>query len=296
MPRDLVQSGMFAVRRFFRRELLIGYGVALLLGCMAFFFGLRWLESMMTFRPERMTAQERKSPAAGAEIVWFNSADGTRLNGWFFESQSKPAIATIIFCHGNGGNITNVGWMGQRFAKHGFNVLLFDYRGYGASEGVAAAEGDLYADGDAAVAFVTKKGIRPDQIVLYGQSLGTTVAADVASRGKFGAVVLESGFSSASSLANSALPWLPRWLHFLGKNRFESARKLANVRSPILIAHGEPDRTIPTSEGRLLFSAANQPKKLLIVPGAGHVVFGNAGEQYLRQVEQFMRDAITGSQ
>ena len=283
---------MLVGRRFFTREQLIGLAVALVLGCVAFVFGLRWLESLMTFRPERMTAQERQSPPAGAQIVWFNSADGTRLNGWFFESQLESAPTTIIFFHGNGGNITNVGWMGQRFAKHGFNVLLFDYRGYGASEGVAANEADLYADGDAAVAFVKRRGIPSEQIVLYGQSLGTTIAADVASRGKFGAVVLESGFSSASSLATSALPWLPRWLHFLGKNRFESARKLANVRSPILIAHGDPDRTIPTSEAHLLFKAANEPKKLLIVPGAGHVVFGAAGEQYLSQVEQFMRDAI----
>lgn len=267
--------------------------MSLVLGCVAFVFGLRWLESSMTFHPERMSARERQSPPGGAEIVWFNSADGTRLNGWFFESQMKPVAATIIFFHGNGGNITNVGWLGQRFAKHGFNVLLFDYRGYGASEGVPADESGLYADGDAAVAFVMNKGIRPDQIILYGQSLGTAVVCDVASRGQFGAVVLESGFSSASSLAANALPWLPRWLHFLGRNRFESARKLANVRAPILIAHGDPDGTIPTSESHLLFASANEPRQLLIVPGAGHVVFGAAGEKYLSQVEQFMRDAIT---
>ena len=247
----------------------------------------------MTFRPARMSAQERKSPPEGAEIVWFNSADGTRLNGWFFESELTPATATIIFFHGNGGNITNVGWMGQRFANHGFNVLLFDYRGYGASEGVAADESGLYADGDAAVAFaVNNKGVLPEQIILYGHSLGTTVAADVASRGNFGGVVLESGLSSASSVASSALPWLPTWLHFLGRNRFESARKLTAVRSPVLIAHGDPDRTIPTAEAHLLFAAANEPKKLLIVPGAGHVVFGAAGEQYLNQIEQFMREAL----
>ena len=247
----------------------------------------------MTFRPERMTAQERESPPEGAESVWFSSADGTRLNGWFFESQLRPATGTIIFFHGNGGNISSIGWIGERFAKQGFNILLLDYRGYGASEGVAAYESELYADGDAAVAFVqNKKGIRQEQMILYGQSLGTAVVADVASRGNFGAVVLESGFSSASSLAVTALPWLPRWLHFLGRNRFESARKLTGVKSPILIAHGDPDGTIPTSEAHLLFASANEPKRLLIVPGAGHVVFSAAGEPYLSQVEQFMRGAM----
>jgi len=89
------------------------------------------------------------------------------------------------------------------------------------------------------------------------------------------------------------LPWLPRPLHFLGKNRFESARKLTKVNSPILIAHGDPDKTIPTSESRILFASANEPKKLLIVPGAGHVPFGNAGEKYLVQIEQFIRNALT---
>lgn len=293
MPRYFVQSDMSPARRFSRRELLIAITVAIIVGCVAFFFGLRWLEALMTFHPERMSEQEYHSPPEGAELAWLPSSPGIHLRGWYFESQSKPAVATIIFFHGNGGNISNVGWLGQRFAKHGFNILLFDYRGYGASEGVATDEAGLYADGYAALSFITKgKEIAPDQIILYGQSLGTAVAAEVASGGKFGAVVLESGFSSASSVANSALPWLPRWLHFLGKNRFESAQKLANVRSPILIAHGDPDGTIPTSEARLLFAAANEPKKLLIVPGAGHIVFGAGGEQYLNQVEQFMRDAM----
>ena len=277
----------------FTRERLIGVTVAVLLGCVAFVFGLRWLESMMTFQPDRMTEKEKSLVPEGAESVWFNSADGTRLHGWFFESQSGAETATVIFFHGNGGNIGNVGWVGQRFAKRGFDVLVFDYRGYGASDGVAANESDLYADGDAAVAFVRNvKGARPEQIVLYGQSLGTAIVADVASRGVFGAVVLESGLSSASSVAASAIPWLPRFLHFLGKNRFESARKLTSVKTPILITHGDPDHTIPTTESQLLFASANEPKKLLIFRGAGHNVFGSLGEQYLIQVEQFIRESL----
>jgi uncharacterized protein len=277
----------------FTRERLIGVTVALVFGCVVFVFGLRWLESAMTFHPDRMTQKEKTLIPEGAESVWFNSADGTRLHGWFFESQSGPEIATVIFFHGNGGNIGNLGWLGQRFAKQGFDILLFDYRGYGGSDGVAANESDLYADGDAAVAFVrNEKGARPERLVLYGQSLGTAIVADVASRGVFGAVVLESGFSSASSVAASALPWLPRFLHFLGKNRFESALKLASVKAPILITHGDPDHTIPTNESQMLFASANEPKKLLIFPGADHNVFGTLGEQYLAQVEQFIRESL----
>lgn len=277
------------------RRRLIALLVVLVLGCAAFVYGLRTLEAAMTFRPSRMAATQ--AVPSGAENVWFNSADGTHLNGWWFASRTKPERATIIFFHGNGGNIVNVGWLAQRFASHGFNVLIFDYHGYGRSDGVAASESDLYADGDAAVAFVmSQKGIRPEQIALYGHSLGTTVVADVASRKNFGAVILESGFSSASSVATKALPWLPRFLHFLGKNRFESARKLHSVKCPILIAHGDPDHTISTNEAQLLFAEANEPKKLLIVPGAGHVVFASTGNHYLDQVEQFIRESIKAPQ
>lgn len=275
-------------RLFLSRESLIGAVVAMAIGCAAFVYGLRWLESAMTFHPVRLTADQRVSPPGGAEEVWFTANDGTRLHGWYFASPRNAA--TVIYFHGNGGNITNVGWLGESLAKRGFNVLLFDYRGYGLSSGSTLDEDDLYLDGDAAWDFVVnEKKAAPDTVVLYGQSLGTAIAADTASRNKAGALILESGFSSASSLAETALPWLPRFLHRLGRNRFESARKLESVRMPVLVTHGDPDEVIPANEGRALFAAANNPKQLLIVPGAGHNVFGSAGTPYLDQVEQFIR-------
>jgi alpha-beta hydrolase superfamily lysophospholipase len=196
---------------------MIGLAFAIAFGGVVFVFGLRWLELSMTFHPVPFSADEQQVPP-GAENVWFNSADGTRLHGWFFRAGLKPELATIVYFHGNGGNISDVSWVGQWYAKRGFNVLLFDYRGYGASEGNAGAESGLYADGDAAVAFVVdEKGVSPRKLVLHGQSLGTAVVADVASRREVGAVILESGFSSASSVASSALPWLPRWFHVLAR-------------------------------------------------------------------------------
>ena len=266
--------------------------VALLFGCVAFVYGLRSLEWHMTFHPVRMDHNLRRPPA-GASDVWFNTADGLRLHGWFFENQIGPDSPTIIFFHGNGGNISDVGWLGQRFHERGFNVLLFDYRGYGASEGYPEDETSLYADGNAAIGFVlNEKGVYPHRLVLYGQSLGTTVVADIASKGEVGAVIIESGLSSASSIAGHALPWLPGAFHFLAKNRFESAQKLSRSRSPVLITHGDPDPVLPTSEAHLLFAAAHEPKKLLIVPGAGHNVLGSAGDAYLDEVTKFILEAM----
>lgn len=284
------------MKRFVTRESLIGGAVALAIGCFAFVSGLRWLELSITFHPKRIGADERLEPPTGAEDVWFSAKDGTRLHGWYFGNEQRPEAATVIYFHGNGGNISNVGWLGERLAKRGFNVLLFDYRGYGRSDGTATYETDLYLDGEAAVLFViNEKHVPRDRIVLYGQSLGTAVATDVATRQKVGAVMLESGFSSASSLAATALPWLPRFLHVLARNRFESAEKLRSVRVPVLISHGDPDPVIPTAEGRALFAAANEPKEFLIVPAAGHNVFGSAGSAYLDQLERFIRGALRDS-
>ena len=274
------------------RELLIGIAVALVVAGVALVYGLRWVESAITFHPDAIGPERALPPPRGAEDVWFAAPDGTRLHGWYFRSET-PEVASIVYFHGNGGNITNVDWIGEAFAKRGFNVFLFDYRGYGRSAGSPGAESGLYLDGEAAVDFlINNKRTSPDRIVLYGQSLGTAIATEVATRRSVGALVLESGFSSASSVAASALPWLPSFLHFLARNRFESARKLARIKVPVLITHGDPDPVIPTDESRALFAAANEPKKLLIVPGGGHNVFGSMGQPYLDQVEQFIRDAL----
>jgi len=273
------------------RERIIGITAGLIMGFIAFTFGLRWLEATMTFHPVRIT--DSNPVPEGAADVWLNTRDSVRLHGWFYQSSRRPAAATVIFFHGNGGNITNVAWVAERLANRGFDTLLIDYRGYGRSHGESNDEAGLYADGDAALSYLTDtRHVPAEQIVIYGQSLGTAVATDVAARNKCGALILESGFSSASSVATKSLPWLPRWLHFLGKNRFESARKLKNVSAPVLITHGDPDPVIPTDEARALFAAANEPRKLQIFPRVGHNVFGSLGDSYLDLIEQFIRESL----
>ncbi len=275
----------------FRRESLVGISVALVFLFAVTLIGLRWLESAIAFRPVRYAAGAEWVVPSRAQDVWFETADGISLHGWFFDPDRKPANATIIYFHGNGGNITNVAWVGEDLSDRGFAVLLFDYRGYGRSEGKVIDEQGIYKDADAAYAFVTRqKGAGP--LVLYGQSLGTAAVVDLASREPCSAIILESGLSSASDIASSVLPWFPQQLHFLLHNRFESAKKLRQVHRPVLITHGDPDPVIPTIHSQALFTAANEPKKLLIFPGAGHNVFGSVGPRYLDLVSQFIEDSL----
>ena len=292
MP-DLKSGPASKWRKRLSAERLIAGAVALSFLGLLLFFGLRWFEHAVTFHPVRYdTRQEWKQPT-GTQDVWLRTTDGIRLHGWFFETSERPAIATIIFFHGNGGNISNIGWVGERLSARGFDVLLLEYRGYGRSEGDVDGELGLYIDANTAYDYVTKtRGIRPESVVLYGQSLGTAVATDLASRNACAAMILESGFSSASDLASSVLPLLPRRVHFLAKNRFETARKLSKVTCPVLITHGDPDSTIPTEHGHRLFAAANEPKKLLIFPGAGHNVFGSQGNEYLDLIADFLLNAV----
>jgi fermentation-respiration switch protein FrsA (DUF1100 family) len=279
-------------RILFTREKVVAYFVTSLLFLTLIFVGLRKLESAVTFHPVRYSAAP-PSPPKDAEDVWLTAADNVRLHGWFIKSKTQPSIATIIYFHGNGGNIGNVAWVGDSLRSRGFDTLLFDYRGYGRSEGDVDSESELNLDGDAAYNYIVNvKGARPEDVVLFGQSLGTTIAVDVASRRPCAALVLESGLSSAADLAAHAFPWIPRAAYVLTQNRFESARKLGQIRSPVLVVHGEPDSVIPTEQGRKLFAAANEPKKLLIYSGAGHNVHGSVGPKYLDEVSNFLQQAI----
>lgn len=257
------------------------------------FLALRQLEFMVTYHPVRYAPGPQWALPPNAEDVWIPVAGSERLHGWFVKSASRPAMATILYCHGNGGNLTNVGWIAEELAKRGFDVLAFDYRGYGRSEGKLTDEGGLYADADAVYEhLMQQRGVQSERLAIYGLSLGTTAAIDLASRRAAAALVVESGLSSASEMGAVAFPWLPRWLYFLAKNRFESARKIAEVSCPVLVTHGTKDGVIPVDQGRKLYEAAREPKQLIIVEGGDHNLAGAGGDPYLEQIASFIRNAI----
>ena len=276
--------------RYFVISILVIAVLALLAGL----FMLRRFEASATFHTERAALGGLWRVPQGAEEVWFRTADGLKLHGWFFRSSSGPAAATVVYAHGNGGNVSYCDWVGTSLAARGFDVLLIDYRGYGRSEGEPAGERGLYADADAAYDFVTReRGVPAGRVVLYGQSLGTAAAADVAARRECGALVLESGLSSAGDMAGAIMPWLPRFVRGLTKNKLDTVSKLPRVGCPVLVVHGGRDQIIPVEQGRRLFDAAPEPKRLMIIDGAGHNDLSIVGgEKYMDSLAEFIRESV----
>jgi fermentation-respiration switch protein FrsA (DUF1100 family) len=282
-----------------RRMLALRYFVISILtlaiiGLPVGFFMLRRFETAVTFHPERAAFDGLWRVPQNAEEVWFKTSDGLRLYGWLFRSKTRPAAAAVVYFHGNGGNLSYCDWVGASLSERGFDVLLFDYRGYGRSEGEPTDERGVYADADAAYDFLVKeRGVPARSVALYGQSLGTAAAVDVAAREPCGALVLESGLSSAGDMAGAILPWLPRFVRGLTKNKFDSVGKLPRVRCPVLVVHGDRDTVIPVAQGRKLFAAAPEPKRLKIVEGAGHNDLSIVGgERYIDSLADFIRDSV----
>ena len=276
------------------RYFLISFLVIALIGLPVGFFMLRRFEASVIFHPERAALGGVWRVPRGAEEVWFRNAEGLRLHGWYFRSDTQPSAATVVYAHGNGGNVSYCGWVGAELAARGFDVLLFDYRGYGRSEGEPAGEQGLYADAEAAYDFVTKKvGVPSGRVVLYGQSLGTAAVADVAARRECGALVLESGLSSAADMAGEIMPWLPRFVRRLTKNKLDTVSKLPRVKCPVLVVHGGRDRVIPAGQGRRLFDAAPEPRRLIIIDGADHNdLFNVGGGEYIDTLAEFVRQSL----
>jgi len=201
------------------------------------------------------------------EDAWFRAEDGVKLHGWYVPCPNAKAV--ILFCHGNGGNITHrVDKLHMLHHRAKASVLIFDYRGYGRSEG-RPSEAGVLADARAARKWLAEREKIPESaIVLMGESLGGAVAVDLAAGDGARALVLESTFSSLPDVAAYHFPFLPvRWAM---RSRFDSVGKIGEYHGPLLQAHGDADTIIPLPLGRRLFEAANQPKQFLLLPGHNH--------------------------
>lgn len=191
--------------------------------------------------------------------------DGETIVLWY--APAGPGQPTVLFFHGNGGEIAD---RSERFAflqAQGFGVLFVSYRGYGASSGTISEQG-LITDALTAYQFLIEKGVPPHEIMLLGESLGTGIAVQLAARKPVAAVALEAPYTATVDIAADIYWWLP--VRFLMKDQFRSRDVIAEVKAPLLIQHGEADRVVPVAQGRALFAMANEPKQIVIIPGGTH--------------------------
>jgi uncharacterized protein len=221
------------------------------------------------------------------EPVTFSSADGVALTGWFIPS--ARAQGTILFCHGNGGNISFLLETVKLFHDLDWNLLVFDYRGYGASEGTPTEEG-TYQDGEAAWRYlVGARGIAPGTIVIMGRSLGGAVAVWLARRHATRGLILESTFTSLSDMAGEIYPYFPvRWLL---RYRYPTIDLIGDVSAPLLVIHSRDDETIPFRQGQDLFAKATSPKTFLEIHGGHNEGFLLSAETYAAGIRSFL-DAL----
>lgn len=229
--------------------------------------------SPLTAIERRMVYQPTAFPAnfptdrVPFEDVEFTAADGTRLHGWFADHPDPSGIALI--CHGNAGNISSRGGSLMILnRRHRLAAFIFDYRGYGNSEGKPDERGIL-ADARAARAWLAKrKNVAEDEIILMGRSLGGAVAVDLAANDGAKGLVLASTFPSLPAVAKNHWPWVPA--DRLMRQRFDSIGNISNYRGPLLQSHGDADTLIPIELAQELFDAAGDPKTFITIPGAGH--------------------------
>ena len=218
------------------------------------------------------------------EQLTLDTEDGVRIDTWFIPASSRSP--TLLFFHGNAGNISHRLESIQIFHELGLNVLIIDYRGYGRSTGKPSEQG-LYRDAAAAWLYLTKsRGIDAKEIVLFGRSMGGAVATQLAAKTQPAAVILESTFTSVPDMAAKLYPLLPvRWLARLDFNALENIR---HIKSPVLILHSPDDEIVPFEHARSLFEAAHEPKRLVELRGGHNDGFIVSGQFYTDSLRRFL--------
>lgn len=249
--------------------------------------GLRWFERANLYFPQKSLEGGPGSFNLHFEDLSLVARDGTTLHGWFVPL--KPESPVVIFCHGNGGNISHRLDKLMTLRHAGASVLMFDYRGYGKSRGRPDEEG-LYQDAEAAYDWlVNAKKIPPQKIIAHGESLGGAVALELTRRKEAAGLILESTFTSIVDMGREVYPFLP--VKFLAHSRYDNLSKIGKVSCPILIMHSPQDDIVPFAMGRRLYEAAPEPKTFFEMRGSHNEGFLDIGRAYGEALARFLKAA-----
>ncbi len=239
--------------------------------------------------PEKAFFETPDQTGLSYEDVSFETTDGVKLSGWFVPSEKPKGV--ILFCHGNAGNISHRMASIRIFNRLGFSTFIFDYRGYGRSEGKTTEKG-TYLDAEAAWLYLTgKQQVPPEEIILFGRSLGGAIAARLAQNHTPKTLLVESSFTSVPDIAANIYPFLPARL--LARFDYNTGEYIKQINCPILVIHSINDDIIPFSHGRQLFEAAREPKEFLEITGTHNEGFMTSGKRYEDGLDAFLRDYLS---
>jgi fermentation-respiration switch protein FrsA (DUF1100 family) len=245
---------------------------------------VKYLESRSIFFPSKNLEHFPDLINLNFEEISLPTLDNLQINGWFIPN--KNAKYTLLFFHGNAGNI------GHRLDKIkllydiGLNIFIIDYRGYGKSQGRPSEKG-LYLDAKAACDYlVDKRHIQPESIILYGESLGAAVAIDLGLQKKVKALIIEEAFTNISDMAKRNYPFIPA---FLISTKFDSLAKVRNINTPKLFIHSKDDEIVPWGLGNKLYTAAGEPKRIVAISGSHNTAFLDSKEDYISAITVFIK-------
>lgn len=273
-----------AIKKVILRVLRIG---ALLLGVLllGFLSGCwNWFVESQVFFPDTAIEQTPVDLNLPFEDIWFTSSDAVRLHGWLIPASSPDYL--LLFCHGNAGNISHRLDNVRLLHNRGISVFIFDYRGYGRSQGRINEKG-FYLDSEAAYEVARKWAEQNEaKLVVFGRSLGGIAATHLGATKHCDGLILESTFTNMGAMARAHYP-LP-FAESLLKHRLNAVDQIIEVRIPKLFFHGDKDRIVPIKLGRKLFEAAPNPKEFVVLPGAGHNdTYFVGGKDYFKKIERF---------
>ncbi|MGX1807951.1 alpha/beta hydrolase [Nocardia sp. NPDC055321] len=220
----------------------------------------------LTYHPDRRVLLTPERFGLAYEDLYLPTADGETVNAWFVRAAGEP-LGHLLFAHGNAGNIGDRSPILAMLSAAGFDVLVFDYRGFGRSTGRPGERG-TYLDARAArEALLARPGVDPERVVYLGKSLGGGVLLELATAHQPAAMVLMSTFTGLRDAAGAVYPFLPK---MFVPNAYPSIERIRRLRCPVLVMHGDADDLLPVRMGHALYAAAPEPKELIIYPGGGH--------------------------
>lgn len=226
------------------------------------------IHDSLIFYPSREFISSPKQEGIEHEEVFINTSDDEKLHGYFFPAPNAKTNKTVIYLHGNAQNVSAWYIAPVEIQKYvPVNFLLIDYRGYGKSTGKPTVEG-VIVDAQAMYQYLIEKGIKPEDISIYGRSIGGAIGLELATKVKLKSIIIQSSFTSLKKIAKELYPFIPDQL--ISNNYFNSIELIKKINIPILISHGDKDEIISISHSYKLFEAANEPKKLIILKDATH--------------------------